>query len=279
MGVKRVSLIRILAVVLLGVGSLLSCTKNIEDRIGKIEEKLTEVIKDIETLQKKLTEVEAMIPAEAIDKIAVLTKRIETLESTGATDEEVKKAIMDAKAELDATINTIPKISSKTLTNGNIELTFTVGASTTQKIEFVDPSQITISVKENNMTEVTVGGKTFRFPTSVVVPTTINNIQVTTEPISADRMTSFTLKMWIGTSDGKPVELTAGNLKITNALTKASFFDEVNNLKIISITKNGTEVNEFNVVVKVMLQSVASNYSIEIMQNNNTQRSNALMLR
>lgn len=260
---------KFLSVIALGALVLSSCTKDLEDRVGKVEEGLATVIKDVKVLQDKLAAVEKTITTDVLNKITELTTKITALEANGATDAELAAA----KNELNATINAIPKISKVTKPNGNIELTFTTNGET-EVIEFVGAAAVTVVADPaTNLTTVTVGGKSFTFPTSVVMPSTVTGIVVATDVtggFSLEQDATFDLVISLNTSDAKQVALTAENLVITNAYsTKASIYEATSNIIISKVEAITGALNEFKITIKAAKVSAEKSYRLGVITGEN----------
>lgn len=242
---------KFLSVLAVGAIVLSSCTKDLEDRLDKVEETLNIVVKDVADLQKALEDLDV---------------KVSSIKGEGTTVVGAQDAVTG--------------LITLTFTNPDKVITFNgVGSSTIPTPtppDGNDAAEVIVTEDAvNNTTTVRIKQpngtfKEFTYPTTITNITNVSGIVIGAklESITQVGLDDF-MYITLNTNSSDQIALNANNLFITNAYaTKASIFEKTENLTIMEVTPVTGALNEFKVRVRGALESNAE-YRIGVKQEVN----------
>lgn len=230
---------KFLSVFILGAAVLAtSCTKDLEDRMDKVEETLATVVKNVADLEKALND---------LPKVGDVS-----LATTTEGGKQVLVFKVPGKADTKITID-IPAY-----TDNNDAANVTVTPDTPEK----GYTQVTIKTP--------TGDKNFNYPTTF--PSNVTSIVTLTEGHTVAVGGTFTVNFKFNTNDGKAVGVIdpSAITPLVGFTTKASAFEKTEDFTVKSVNAVEGSTNEYEITFEAVLNNGGqSNYRFNLTQPTN----------
>lgn len=231
---------KFLSVFILGAAVLAtSCTKDLEDRMDKVEETLATVVKNVADLEKALND---------LPKVGDVS-----LATTTENGKQVLVFKVPGKADTKITID-IPAFPADN--NDAANVTITPDAPTKGR------TQVTIKTPE--------GDKNFDYPTTF--PSNVTSIVTLTEGHTVAVGGTFTVNFKFNTNDGEAVGVIdpSAITPLVGFTTKASAFEPTKDFTVKSVNAVEGSLNEYEITFEAVLNNGAqSNYRFNLTQPTN----------